>query len=297
MTLDRRALLAGLSAGLVAGPAVAAPADLRVVSLDWAQTSTLLALGHPPVGAAEPALYRRWVGEPALPDDVRDVGLRTQPNMEWVAALKPDLVGMSLGSEATRRGLERIAPVWQATPFTPERRPLANTAALTLELARKLGRETQGRALAARAEAQFAAARTALGSSEGRAVLLATFLDARHLLVHGAGSLFGDVLPRIGLRDAWDRPTSVWGTSRVGVEALADYPDADLAILEPLPADARAAFERPGLWSNLAALRRGRTAILPAGWVFGDLVAATRFAGLVAGAWGESSRSADVGTR
>lgn len=311
---SRRALLAGALAssltGSAAGRAAAAASDgPRVVSLDWAQTSTLIALGHPPVGAAETGLYGRWVGEPALPPDVRDVGLRGQPNLEWVAALKPDLILMSPLGEPARPALERIAPVRQTSPFTPERRPLAGTAALTLDLGRRIGRGAQAQALIARSEADFAAARTALArggaqaQGEARGVLLVSFLDARHLLVFGAGSLFGDVLAKVGRRNAWDRPTSVWGTSRVGIAALADLPDADLAIIEPVPAPAREALTRPGLWTNLAGLRTGRTATLPAAWIFGDLVAAGRFAGLLADAWGgphpsdAPARDADAATR
>ena len=46
--------------------------------MEWAALETLLALGHVPVGAADAGGYREWVGEPALPADVAEVGEASQ---------------------------------------------------------------------------------------------------------------------------------------------------------------------------------------------------------------------------
>ena len=262
----------------------AAAATPRVVALEWAFASTLVAMGLPPVGVAEPNLYKAWVAEPALPPGIVDVGLRTQPNLERVAALKPDLVLLGALSEPARPGLASIAETVGYNPFTPARRPLAEVAAYTRDLGRRLGRAADAEALLARTEAAFDAARARLAPRAARGLLLVSLRDERHVGVYGRGSLFGDVLDRIGLANAWDRPTTIWGTSAAGVEALAAFPEADLVVLEPLPPGTAGALARPGLWASLAALRRGRTVTVPAAWVFGDAVAAARFAGLAAAA-------------
>ncbi|HCT5143128.1 TPA: Fe(3+)-hydroxamate ABC transporter substrate-binding protein FhuD, partial [Klebsiella pneumoniae] len=54
----------------------------RVVALEWLPAELLLALGVTPYGVADIPNYRLWVNEPALPDSVIDVGLRTEPNLE-----------------------------------------------------------------------------------------------------------------------------------------------------------------------------------------------------------------------
>ncbi|VEB89119.1 iron-hydroxamate transporter substrate-binding subunit [Klebsiella quasipneumoniae] len=51
----------------------------RVVALEWLPAELLLALGVTPYGVADIPNYRLWVNEPALPDSVIDVGLRTEP--------------------------------------------------------------------------------------------------------------------------------------------------------------------------------------------------------------------------
>ena len=290
MRPTRRALLAGLCTGPLAGPARSASAP-RVVALDWALASTLVAMGRPPVGAAEPDLYRRWVADPVLPAGVADVGLRVQPNLERVAALRPDLILIGPLIEPARPALAAIAPVVAYSAFGPERHPLPASREIAADLGRRLGAQREADALLARADAAFDAARAALAPGAARPLLLVGLLDERHVSVHGRGSLFGDVLARLGLANAWTRATTVWGTSAVGVEALAAYPDADLAVLEPVPPGTREVLARPGLWTSLAALRTGRTVTLPPAWMFGDAVAAARFAGLLAAALGSDARA------
>ncbi len=61
----------------------------RVVALEWLPAELLLALGVTPYGVADIPNYRLWVNEPALPDSVIDVGLRTEPNLELLTQMKP----------------------------------------------------------------------------------------------------------------------------------------------------------------------------------------------------------------
>lgn len=279
MSATRRTILAGLAAW--PARASAAGAQPRIVAVDWALASTLVAMGRPPVGVSEPDLYRRWVTEPALPPGVADVGLRVQPNLERVAALRPDLILIGPLSEPARPGLERIAPVVQHSAFTASRHPLEAARAITLDLGRRSGGEPPAEALLARMEAAFDVARARLAGQAGRGLLLVSLLDERHLNIHGRRSLFGDVLARLGLANAWEGETSPWGTSAVGVEALALHREADLVVLEPVPPGAESVLVRAGLWRSLAALRQGRIVRLPAAWAFGDVVAAARFAGLL----------------
>lgn len=282
MSLSRRELVAGAAATAVTATTANAAAP-RVVALDWALASTLVSMGCVPVGMGEPDLYRRWVAEPAIPDHVADIGLRVQPNLERTAALRPDLILIGPLSEPARPVLEPIAPVAQYNAFTPARRPLAKARRITRELGRRVGCDAE--ALLGRAEAAFDEARARLAGAAARRILLVSLLDERHLNVYGRGSLFGDVLDRLGLVNGWDRPATIWGTSATGIEAIAEAPDADLVLLEPVPPGAGRILDRPGLWHNLMALRSGRMMILPPAWMFGDVVAASRFATLLARAY------------
>ena len=73
----------------------------KVISLSWSATEALLALGVTPVGVADPNGYSEWVNSPPLPNDVRNIGTRAEPNLAVIYSLKPDLIigGPSHNSE------------------------------------------------------------------------------------------------------------------------------------------------------------------------------------------------------
>jgi iron complex transport system substrate-binding protein len=277
--LNRRACLGALLLPMV--PAVAqesGPLHPRVAVLDWGLTSTVLSLGLTPAGIGEIALYRRWADDFPIPPGVQDVGLRTEPNLEVLAALKPDLIVTTPFSESVRPLLERIAPTRSYATYTPDGHPLNRSGEVLREIARELRAETQAQAVLARAEETFAEARRNLADRAVPPLLLAGFMDGRHVRIYGADSLFGNVLDRLGLRNAWDRPTNFWGFTLVGIHELAAYRDAQLLAVAPIPADAPLNKPGEGLWQSLPLVRQGRIGTLPACWAFGDVSTAERFA-------------------
>lgn len=83
----------------------------RVVTLGQGATDTALALGVEPVGVVDP-----WGGEwyayiAEQVEGIPSVGTETQPNLEAVSALEPDLIlGSKLRHEAVYQQLSAIAP-------------------------------------------------------------------------------------------------------------------------------------------------------------------------------------------
>jgi ABC-type Fe3+-hydroxamate transport system substrate-binding protein len=253
----------------------------RVAVVDWGLASTMVSLGVIPAGVTEIDLYNRWVVEPKLPAEVRDLGLRTEPNMEALASLRPDLILTTPFSESVRAMMERIAPTLSLGTYIPGAEPLDRSRAVTRDIARRLGVETRADTLLGRIEASFDDARRRLGDQPRRPLLLATFSDARHARVYGANSLFGNVLTRLGLANAWERPTTYWGFSVADTEAIAAYPEARLFYHDPTSPDVLRGFAGDGLLGHLPIVRAGRAHRLPAVWAYGDAVAAERFARLL----------------
>lgn len=282
MTPSRRLVLAGL-ATLAHGPA-SAGLPTRIVALEWSIVSMLLSIGIVPVGIGETDGYRAWVGSPALPAGVSDVGIRNEPNLEALSALRPDLILVSPLSRAISPLLEAVAPVREITLYDAERAPLRRARRALTELGAELGREAAAIAAIARSEEVFSAARARLASGPRPPLVVLSFLDARHARVFGPGSLFGDVVERLGLVNGWRSAANDWGYALVGIEALALLPDAALVVVEPVPPDVRLRTTGPSLWTNLPAVRAGRLVTLPPVWQFGDLAAGIRFAGLLADA-------------
>lgn len=81
----------------------------RIVALEWLPVELMMALGVTPYGVADIPNYRLWVNEPALPDSVIDIGLRTEPNLELLTQMKPSFLFWSAGYGPSEETMARIA--------------------------------------------------------------------------------------------------------------------------------------------------------------------------------------------
>lgn len=276
-------LLASLLLSLTVLPAAAggtAPTHAeRVATIDWGTAETLLALGVTPLGLAESAGYRDWVGEPALPGSVAEIGLRATPSLEYLAALKPDVILSTPQFSAIEPVLGKIAPVISLATFTNDLEPYRHAQENTTRLGRLTGREQAAADLIAATDARVAKLKQAIGGAPTRPVLVLYFQDDRHAWVFCRGSLFDDVLKRAGLTNAWTSDGSFWGFANAGVDQLFAIRDAALLVIEPVPPAVRTKLEaRDGLLSQLPTFAPGNYAILPSIWGFGGLPSAGRFA-------------------
>jgi iron complex transport system substrate-binding protein len=265
---------------LICTVAQAAPPQ-RIAVIDWGIAETLLGLGVTPIAVAQTEGYRRWVGTPALPADVVDLGLRVEPNLELLSQLKPDLILITPQFAASRAQLERIAPVHSLAIYTREAEGYVGAQQVTRELAALLEREAEGEALIARVKTRLLQVRQRLSQYPLPAFYITTFLDARHVRLFGKQSLYQGVMDRVGLRNAWQGPTNYWGFTQVGIERLAEQPDAALIYLEPLPPGTGQGLANSALWQRLPMVREQRVYGLAPVWSFNGLLAAERFAGLL----------------
>jgi ferric hydroxamate transport system substrate-binding protein len=277
---SRRQFLAG-TAVMLSAPALLRAADNpRVATLDWALLETLLAIGANVVAGTELRQFREVAVTPAIPDDVADLGLRGTPNFEVLRFARPELIFSSNFYAWADALMQPIAPVEshaiykpgespyvlaeQATIAIGERLHLAAAKQLTEELAQKLDRH----------KAAFAA-------GDGRPVIPINLGDARHFRVFGSDSMFGEVLKRVGLTNAWKGATSYSAAAPVGIETLASIPDAWIVMIPPHPADAIATLSTSAFWNALPAVREKRVLVLGSINPYGALPAAMRFADLL----------------
>jgi len=282
----RRAVLGGIGlalAGLASAHAQipAGPAARRVATIDLLLTETLLTLGVTPVAVGNIPLYRRLVAEPTLPDGVPDLGPLQEPNLELLQHLRPDLILAPSWAEAGPHGLERIAPVAWLPTFSTEKPAVEHVRNLLLRVAAMTGREAEARAWSDRADAALAEARQALQPWTDRPVYVVRFNeDGRHAAIFGGAGMIGDVLTRMGLRNAWTGRTNVWGTTSIGIEQLAGNAEARLIHFDRGAETERALRQLAAspLWAALPAVRQGRVIEMPVVYPNGGLASATRFA-------------------
>ena len=281
--VSRRRLLALMALSPVlwhSGSLHAAVADpRRVVALEWLPVELLMALGVIPLGVADIANYRAWVGQPALPENVIDLGLRTEPNLELLAQLKPSLVVYSAGFGPSEQKIARIAPGFGVS-FSDGQHPLTSARASITALGERLGLASRAREHLAQFD-QFIDHMKPRFARRQRPVLLMSVMDARHALVIGEHSLFQQVMDMLGIENAWRGEVNFWGSSVIGLERLADIQDADVICFDhDNDALTRQVMATP-LWQAMPFVRQQRVRRAPPIWFYGATLSAMHFATLM----------------
>lgn len=272
-------LLLPLAAQAETSPSASAPLP-RIATVDWTIAETLLALGVTPLAVGDAGPYQAWVGEPRLPAGVVDIGLRTQPNRELLAELKPDRILISPLAAPLAPPLSRIAPVSTIALYDGQTDLWQRLHEVTLTLARIVGKTAEGERLLAGLDRDLASMQAGL-PADLPPLLVVQFIDERHVRVFGRHSLFDAVMTRLGLRNGWQEQTNDWGFSVVSIEQFMTLPTARLVVVDPIPVGVSERLQEPGLWQHLPLVRQAPVLHLPAVWSFGGVLAARRFAGLL----------------
>jgi iron complex transport system substrate-binding protein len=274
---------------LLAAPAVLSAQQLpRVATLDWALLETLLAIGANVVAGTELRQFRQVAVAPDVPASVADLGLRGTPNFEAMRFARPDLIFNSNFYAWADNLMSRIAPVESHAIYEPNKSPFVLAEAATLAIGDRL-KLPAAEQLRDTLSEKLERYRAVFAGGDGRPVIPINLGDARHYRVFGADSMFGEVLKRVGLANAWLGATSYSAMAPVGIETLASVPEAWIVMIPPQPEDALAALKTSAFWNALPAVRQGRVLTLGSINPYGALPAAMRFADLLAegltGAW------------
>ncbi|MEU5944879.1 iron-siderophore ABC transporter substrate-binding protein [Micromonospora sp. NPDC047465] len=172
------------------------PADpKRVVVLDTDKIDTALSLGVTPVGAATAGEAKSWptyFGEEKLAG-IKEVGVLTEPDLEAINALKPDLIlGSKFRQEKFYDELKAIAP----TVFTEK---VGTTWKENFLLDGKaLGKEQQAKDLLTAYETRAKEFGAKLGDAADRKVSIVRFMPTE-IRVYGPDSFSGIVIGDTGL--------------------------------------------------------------------------------------------------
>ncbi|QFQ88784.1 ABC transporter substrate-binding protein [Paracoccus kondratievae] len=251
---------------------------MRLAAVDWAMLETAIAIGHSPVAVCELLAYRDESAVGDLPGVV-DLGLRGAPNYELLQLTRPDLILSSPFYMQHEARLARVAPVLSLGIYTPGEPPLVKAMRALADL----GRATGGLEAAARAQAGAETALDALALRlrpyADRPVSVVEIGDARHLRAFGFDSMFGNVLVRLGLRNALGGKTQFSFRAPLPLERLADAPESRLVVTGDLPTEAMGPLRRSVLWRALPQVAEGRVYRLPRVNAFGGLPSGLRFAG------------------
>lgn len=163
----------------------------RVVTLEPLELDTAAAVGVVPVGAA---VASNVVGVPAYLglDAVEAVGSVPEPDLQAIAALKPDLI---LGTEARHSALyEQLSSIAPTVFIATQADPWRDNAALIGEA---LGREDETAALLEKVDARCGELADTYGV-DGQTVQLVRPRDETTLSLYGPVSFAGSLLECVG---------------------------------------------------------------------------------------------------
>ena len=254
-----------------------APAT-RVVALEWNVAEYAVSLGVMPVGVADVEGYGNWVKAEPLDASVADVGVRGEPSIDSIAALRPDLVLATdeLPDTAIAQ-IEAFAPV----AFVNGGNSADNIGAMRSNLEfvdEATGKEAEAQALLAAFDATIADGRSRLAANAGQSFLFTdAYVEGSQVSIrpYAKGSLISDVTEQLGLTNAWtESGDEVYGLAQTDVEGLTAVGDADHFLYIANAADGGDpyvdALGDNAVWTSLPVVQQGRVKRVPDGiWMFG----------------------------
>ncbi|MFK4344383.1 MULTISPECIES: ABC transporter substrate-binding protein [unclassified Paenibacillus] len=251
----------------------------RVVVLEWTFTEDMIALGVQPVGNADNAGYKQYVTpEAALDSSVTDVGTRNEPNLEAIAALKPDLIISNAdGNEAIYDQLRAIAPTVEYSLNSGNGYDHDKMVEIFNNIAVALGKEDKAKQVLKELDQHYAEAKEKLataGKADFHYILTQafTYQNAASLRMFSDNSVVAGTLAKSGLINDW-KPDKLeqYGFSTVGIEALSAVQDSNfIYIVQPNDDVFGAALKNNSVWNGLNFVKEKRIYALDSKtWTFG----------------------------
>ncbi|MGZ7441230.1 ABC transporter substrate-binding protein [Paenibacillus sp. TH7-28] len=231
----------------------------RVVILTNEGTEALLALGVKPVGAV-----RSWTGDPwyehikAEMDGVEVVGEESQPNLELIAGLQPDLIiGNKMRQEKVYEQLNAIAPTIMSEDLR------GNWMDNFKLYAEALGMTDKGDELLAAFEARIEDFKAKAGGKLKETVSVVRFMDGKTRVYH-TNTFSGIIFEQLGIaRNEMTQNAKDTFVDEITKERLSEA-DADrLFYFTYETGDGKANqtetdWTNDPLWKNLNAVKNGK---------------------------------------
>ncbi|MEC0180651.1 iron-siderophore ABC transporter substrate-binding protein [Paenibacillus peoriae] len=254
------------------------PAE-RVVVLEWTFTEDLIALGVQPVGNADSADYKLWVTpEAKLADSVTDIGTRGEPNLEAIAALKPDLIISNADNNAAIYAqLKGIAPTIEYDPYKGNGYDYDRMVEIFKQIAVATGKTEQADKVLSELDQHYVEVKAVLekvGKTNFHYALTQAFTaqNAASLRMFKDNSVVVETLSKIGMVNDWKSDkTEKYGFSTVGIEALPAVQDSNFIYITQKTDDVfGAAMKNNSVWNGLNFVKGKRTYPLDGTtWTFG----------------------------
>lgn len=282
---------------LAAAPALAGPLSItdsqgtqefetapkQVVVANWGLAEVLLDLGITPVGVADINGYRKWVSTPALPASVQDIGVRGEPSIEAILALKPDLFILADDEKPFIGRSRKVAPTLYFKIFSKGHDNVAASRAAYLELAKLFERTPRARAQLADMDARLADLRGQIAARyDGTPpkVTVVRMIDAKRVAIYGQNSPVQAALDALGLEPAVKISNSRWGLATKAVRKLGQVDEGKVMTI--MPFDEASKLYDSALWKAMPFVETGDYHELPTLWTYGGPLSVGRIGDAIA---------------
>ncbi|WP_200410900.1 ABC transporter substrate-binding protein [Virgibacillus salexigens] len=254
----------------------------NIVALEWSVAEELLAVGVQPAGVADVEGFNKWVTiDKKLDDSVVDVGQRTEPNIEEIAKLDPDVI---VGKEYQRKHqeeLEKVAPVVLYDGATDEAISdlYAHMTDTFKQTGKLVGKEQEAKDAITHLEERMDAAKQkveAANLSTSEFVFTQAFSvnQAPTFRLFTSNSTVSHVLEGIGLTNKiQDQEPQTDGFIEANVEALSNYQESLFLHTVQKDDPLFSNLENNQAWNSLAFVKNEDMYDLGAGvWTFGSVL-------------------------
>jgi ferric hydroxamate transport system substrate-binding protein len=253
-----------------------APAS-KVVALEWGEAEMLVSLGVMPAGVADVKGYGTWVTAEKLDPGVKDVGTRTEPSVDSILAVSPDLVVMEEQRDSPLVAqLEKYVPVL-VTKGSDARDNLGRMRTDFTMIATAVGRQDRAREILTGFDTALAeAGRKIAGAGGGSFVMADGWQQGSTISIRpfGEGALVSQVAIKLGLSNAWTgKVDEAWGLGQTDVEGLTAITDPRTRFLYNASDNDdvfAGGLKDNAIWRSLPFVQSGRLHRLTNGiWTFG----------------------------
>lgn len=242
----------------------------RIAVLNWDLAEQLIELEVMPVAMPEIEAYHEWVVRPRVSGEVEELGLRDEPNLERLAAVKPDLILIAHRHKGLQQRLMKIAPVLYFDTFSQDH----NNAQASIEIFRTLAKLVQKSSLA-EAKLQQMDVRIAqlrqqlLNAYRGDlpAVTTIRFSSLTSVYIYGDNSMPQYALEMLGIPPAMPQPVTQWGITQTRLLDLRSIHEG--IVLYFTPFDQEKKLKKSAIWQAMPFVQAGQSHRVRPAWTYG----------------------------
>jgi iron complex transport system substrate-binding protein len=243
----------------------------KIIVTDWALLQQLLTLGIEPIGAPELQRYQQYVGSPALPSTISDIGLRRSPDLAVVRRLEADTIILGTGQKDLFRPFSLLTQrVLYFTSFSDRYNNYDKARQRLLELGVLVNKEALAKEKLAAMDKRLSQLRQQVQqhfNEQAPKVTLIRFSSPEKVLVYGANSLPLASINALGLSSAVDTELTKWGYKEVYIEELSAITTGLVFYIAPFINDQ--SLTNSSLWQQLPAYVKANIYPMPAAWSHG----------------------------